>query len=180
MKKTGFVFSLLMICSMNVSASDLPVTPEWGAAIINFEACTSDRHVAQIQIMISNFSSTDMVPEEGMIWATLEETRSAALDVFKANIPEMIAEDSDETVSDPSYFVALQGRPTTIHGELSDGRVGDWPVTLGEKNTLQTKMKLQGEGKYTALKVYFDPSASFVRVDAEKKCITLSKNGLDI
>lgn len=167
--KTGF--ALLLLLPLSGFAQELPPYPEWGPSLVRFEACTANGHVAEVQYKISNFSSSDMMlPSLEYAWASKEETTAAAQKVFSANVPPFIALSLDEDVEQDDYLVRLALTETTIYGELPDGRVGDWPVTLDVKNMLQTKMEVMREMKYTALTVFFGKPGSFVKVDRTRPC----------
>ncbi len=150
----------------------LPSYPTWGVSLLKFGACTADGYAADVQVKISNFSSTDMTVSDGMVWASLEETTAAAQEAFSGNIPPAIATYNAEEIEQagPEYMLVLAQVMTTIHGELEDGRVGDWPVNVDTKNMLQTKMILARAGKYTALRTFFDPGSSWVKVDRSRSC----------
>jgi hypothetical protein len=151
-----------------------PPYPEWGPSFLRFEACTADSHVAEVQMKITNFSPFDMtLPRGNYVWATKEETTATALQVFSANFTPFIALDSDEKIQSEYYWTNLLQTPTTIRGELEDGRIGDWPVTLDAKNMLQTKMVLMAQGKYTALSVNYEAANTWIKVNPGKACAPL-------
>lgn len=164
----GLIAGLLLIATTAVANPH--EYPEWGTSFLNFKACTADGWSAEVQFKVSNFSPFDTdLPGEQYTWATKEEFTSAALEVFKNNIPPFIAQTTADQTEVEGYLGALSLTPTTIAGE-QNGQVGEWEVTLGLKNTLQTKMLLMKSNKYSALSVNFEKANTWIKVDRQTSC----------
>lgn len=176
--KNLYVLTALLLSAAPAWADNPLDLPAFGTTNVAFAACSAEGHVVNMQMKLSNFSAFDTsLPTDGKyVWATKEEMFAAATPLIQAEIPVFVAADNDAKITTTDAYMAnLLQTQTTIHGQLEDGRVGDWPVQLDLKIGLETKMALMAVGKYSAVSFGFDPAATFAKVDATKTCTPVKK-----
>lgn len=130
--------------------------------------CSVNRHLIRATFRLSNFSPYDMDLPNGYTWATANEHRRVASQIFGEEFMSEANSATDDMLRSQRFLEDVALKDVIVEDTDQNGRVIRGHTSLLTKIFIDIKKSLMSEGKYSGSSMNF--SMSSIEVDSNSDC----------